>query len=80
VPGYEASAWYGIGAPRGTPAAIMEKLNRAVGASVADPQFSARLANLGATVLAGTSADFGKLIAEETRKWGKVIVAANIKQ
>jgi len=80
LPGYEASAWYGIGAPKGTPAEIMEKLNRAVGASLADPQFGARLAHLGATVLAGTPADFGKLIADETRKWGKVVVAANIKQ
>ena len=80
LPGYEASAWYGIGAPKGTPAAIMEKLNREVGASIADPQFSARLANLGAAVLAGTSADFGKLIADETKKWGKVVLAANIRQ
>jgi len=80
LPGYEASAWYGIGAPKGTPAEIMEKLNRAVGASLADPQFAARLANLGAAVLAGTPADFGKLIADETRKWGKVVVAANIRQ
>ena len=80
LPGYEASAWYGIGAPKGTPAEIMDKLNRAVGASLADHQFAARLAHLGATVLAGTSADFGQLIADETRKWGKVVVAANIKQ
>ena len=80
LPGYEASAWYGIGAPKGTPAEILEKLNREVGASIADPQFSARLANLGAAVLVGTPADFGKLIADETKKWGKVVLAANIKQ
>jgi tripartite-type tricarboxylate transporter receptor subunit TctC len=79
LPGYEASAWFGIGAPRNTPAEIIERLNREVNASLADPKFIARLANLGGTTLPGSSADFGKLIAEETRKWGKVVVAANIK-
>jgi len=79
VPGYEASGWNGICAPRSTPAEIIEKLNKVVNASLADPQLKARLADLGATTLAGSSADFGKLIAEETEKWGKVIRAGNIK-
>jgi tripartite-type tricarboxylate transporter receptor subunit TctC len=79
VPGYEASAWFGIGAPRNTPAELIERLNKEVNISIADPKFKARLANLGGTVLAGSPADFGKLISDETKKWGKVIVAANIK-
>ena len=79
VPGYEASAWFGMGAPKNTPVEIIERLNTEVNASIADPKFQARLANLGGTVLAGSSADFGKLISDETKKWGKVIVAANIK-
>ena len=79
VPGYEASAWFGMGAPKNTPVEIIERLNTAVNASIADPKFQARLANLGGAVLAGSPADFGKLISDETKKWGKVIVAANIK-
>ena len=79
VPGYEASAWFGLGAPKNTPVEIIERLNTEVNASIADPKFQARLANLGGTVLAGSPADFGKLISDETKKWGKVIVAANIK-
>ena len=79
LPGFEASAWYGIGAPKNTPAEIIERLNREVGASIADSKFDARLANLGATVLAGSPGDFAKLISDETRKWGNVILAANIK-
>jgi tripartite-type tricarboxylate transporter receptor subunit TctC len=79
VPGYEASFWTGIGAPKNTPAEVIEKLNTAVNVSIADANLETRLANLGGTVLAGSPADFGKLIAEETKKWGKVIVAANIK-
>ena len=79
VPGYDVSSWYGIGAPKSTPAEIVERLNTAINASIADPKFQARLANLGGTVLAGSPADFGKLISDETKKWGKVIVAANIK-
>ena len=73
VPGYEASAWYGIGAPKNTPAEIIEKLNKEINAALADPKMKARLADLGGTVLAGSPADFGKLIADETEKWGKVI-------
>jgi tripartite-type tricarboxylate transporter receptor subunit TctC len=73
VPGYEASSWYGIGAPKGTPAGIVDTLNRAVNAGLADPKLKARFADLGAAVLAGTPTDFGKLIADETVKWGKVV-------
>ena len=79
VPGYEASAWFGIGAPKNTPAEIIDKLNKEINAGLADPKMKARLADLGGTVLAGSPADFGKLIADETEKWGKVIRAANIK-
>ena len=79
LPGYEASTWYGIGAPKNTPAEIIKRLNTQVNASLADANFQARLANLGATVLPGSPADFAKLIADETMKWGKVIRAANIK-
>jgi tripartite-type tricarboxylate transporter receptor subunit TctC len=79
LPGYEASAWYGIGAPKNTPAELIERLNREVNVSIADPKFKARLANLAGTVLAGSPADFGKLISDETKKWDKVILAANIK-
>jgi tripartite-type tricarboxylate transporter receptor subunit TctC len=79
LPDYEASAWFGIGAPKSTPAELIERLNKEVNIITADPKFKARLANLGGTVLAGSPADFGKLISDETRKWGKVIVAANIK-
>ena len=79
LPGYEASAWWGIAAPKNTPAEIIKTLNTQVNASLADANFQARLANLGATVLAGSPADFGKLIADETEKWGKVVRAANIK-
>jgi tripartite-type tricarboxylate transporter receptor subunit TctC len=79
VPGYEASAWYGIGTPKGTPVEIVDRLNTKINASLADPKLKARLADLGATVLAGSSADLGKLIADETEKWAKVIKFANIK-
>jgi tripartite-type tricarboxylate transporter receptor subunit TctC len=73
VSGYETSAWQGIGAPKNTPAEIIEKLNKEVDAGLSDPKLNARLAGLGGTVLAGSPADFGKLIAEETEKWGKVV-------
>jgi tripartite-type tricarboxylate transporter receptor subunit TctC len=79
VPGYEATAWYGIGAPRATPAEIVDKLNKEVNAALDDPKIKARLADLGGTVFAGSPADFGKFIVEETEKWGNVIRALNIK-
>ena len=79
VPGYEASAWFGIGAPRNTPAEIVDKLNTAVNAMPADPAARARFIGLGASLLPGSAADFGNLIADETQKWGKVIKFAGIK-
>ena len=79
VPGYEKSAFFGLSAPRATPPEIVERLNRDINAMLADPVAKARLAALGGTVLAGSPADFGKLIAEETEKWAKVIKFANIK-
>src|SRR5262245_3145434 len=79
VPGYEARFWYGVGAPKATPAEIVNKLNKEVNAALADPKIKARLADLGGSVLPGSPGDFGKLIADDTEKWGKVIRAANIK-
>jgi len=79
VPGYEASTWFGIVAPTNTPTEIIEKLNNAINAGLADPKIKARLAEMGGMLLAGSPADFGKLIAEETDKWGQVIRTANIK-
>jgi tripartite-type tricarboxylate transporter receptor subunit TctC len=79
VPGYEASGWNGVCAPRNTPVEIIGKLNNVINAALADPKLKARLVDLGATPLAGSAADFGKLIAEETDKWGKLIRAGNIK-
>jgi len=79
VQGYEASSWYGVGAPKGTPADIIDKLNKEINAGLADPKIKTRLADLGGTVLSGSPADFGKLIVDETAKWAKVIRAANIK-
>ena len=79
VPGYETSSWFGIGAPAGTPADIIETLNRETNAGLADPAIKARLADMGCMVLTGSAADFGKLIAAETEKWGKVIRDAGIK-
>jgi tripartite-type tricarboxylate transporter receptor subunit TctC len=79
VPGYEASGWNGICAPKGTPREIVERLNSLINAGLADAHLKMRLANLGAIPLAGSPADFGKLIAEETEKWGKVIRVANLK-
>ena len=73
VPGYEASQWYGVGVPKNTAAEIVDKLNREINAGLADPKMKARLADLGGTVLPGSAADFGKLIAEETEKWAKVV-------
>ena len=79
VPGYEASFWTGIAGPKGMPPEIVDKLNKTVNAGLEDPQVTARLAEWGATALAGSPADFAKFVADETNKWGKVIRAANIK-
>jgi tripartite-type tricarboxylate transporter receptor subunit TctC len=79
VPGYEASQWYGIGAPRNTPAEIVDKLNKEINAAIADPGLKTRLAAVGGEPLPGSPAEFGKLIAEETEKWGSVVRAAGIK-
>jgi tripartite-type tricarboxylate transporter receptor subunit TctC len=79
VPGYEASFWTGVAAPKGTPPEIVDKLNKAVNAALADRVVKGRLAEWGATALAGSPADFGKFVADETEKWGKVIRTANIK-
>ena len=77
--GFEASVWLGIGAPKNTPAEIIDKLNKEINAGLADPKIKARFAALGSTILPGSPGDFGKLIAEETEKWAEVIRAANIK-
>jgi tripartite-type tricarboxylate transporter receptor subunit TctC len=79
VPGYEASAYFGIATPRNTPGEVIEKLNKEINAALADSKFKARFSDLGATVISGSPADFGKLIAGETEKWARVIRAANIK-
>jgi tripartite-type tricarboxylate transporter receptor subunit TctC len=79
VPGYEASAWQGLGAPKNTPTDIIERLNVEVNAALADPRIKARLTDFGASVLVGSTADFAKLIAEETEKWGQLIRASNLK-
>jgi tripartite-type tricarboxylate transporter receptor subunit TctC len=73
VPGYEATSWYGLGAPKGTPLEIIDKLNREVAAILTDPKLKARFLELGATPLTGSPADFGKLVADETEKWAKVV-------
>jgi tripartite-type tricarboxylate transporter receptor subunit TctC len=79
VPGYDASSWFGIGAPKNTSTEIIAKLNKEINEALADPKLKARLIDLGGIILARTPADFGKLIAEDTEKWGKVIRLANIK-
>jgi tripartite-type tricarboxylate transporter receptor subunit TctC len=79
VPGYEASQWYGISAPKNTPADIVGRLNREINAGIADPAMKARFAAIGGEPLPGSPAEFGRLIAEETEKWGKVVRAAGIK-
>ena len=73
VPGYEASAFYGMGVPKGTPPEIIDKLNKEINAALADPNVKARLADLGGMLIPGSPADFGKLVAAETEKWAKVI-------
>jgi tripartite-type tricarboxylate transporter receptor subunit TctC len=79
LPGYEANSWYGIGAPKNTPIEIIDKLNKEINAGLTDPKIKARISELGATAFPSSPADFGKLIAEDTEKWGKVVRAANIK-
>ena len=79
LPGFEATTWFGVGVPKNTPAAIVDRLNNEINAALADPKMRARLADLGGEVLGGSPAQFAKLIADETEKWGKVIRAANIK-
>ena len=79
VPGYEASAWYGIGAPQDTPAEIIEQLNKEINAGLADPKIKARLDDMGGTALTGPASAFGKLIADETEKWAKVVKASGAK-
>ena len=79
VPGYEASVWFGLGVPKGTPAEVINKLNQETNAALTDIKIKARMAESGGTVLPGSPADFGKLIAEETEKWSKVVREANIK-
>jgi len=78
LPGYEATTWYGVGVPKNTPAEIVEQLNKEVNAALADPKMKVRLADLG-VALPGSPAEFGKLIADETEKWAKVIKSAGIK-
>jgi tripartite-type tricarboxylate transporter receptor subunit TctC len=73
VPGYEASSWFGIGAPKNTPPAVVEIINKEVNAALADPKMKAKLADLGGDSLAGSPSDFAQLIAEETEKWGRVV-------
>ena len=79
VPGFEASNWWGVGAPKNTPAEIIRRLNQEINAALADPVIKARFADLGATEFPGSPAEFGKFIADETEKWGKVVRAANIR-
>jgi tripartite-type tricarboxylate transporter receptor subunit TctC len=79
LPGFDAEVYYGIGAPKDTPAEIVERLNKEINAGLADPQFKGRLVELGSMVLPGSTADFGKFITNETEKWAKVVKFANIK-
>jgi len=79
VPGYEASAWYGIGAPRNTPAEIVDTLSREINAGLTDPKIKARLVELGGTLSGGSPAAFGKFIADDAEKWAKVIKFAGVK-
>jgi tripartite-type tricarboxylate transporter receptor subunit TctC len=79
LPGYESSAWFGIGAPRGTSADIVGTLNKEINLALTDPKMKARLAEFGGTVIAGGPGDFGKLIVDETQKWAKVVAFAGIK-
>jgi len=78
VPGYEASAWFGVGVPKGTPPDVIDKLNKEVNAALQDEKVKAKLAELGGVLIPGTPADFGKVVAEETDKWAKVIKSAHV--
>jgi len=73
VAGYEASTWYGVGAPKHTPAEVVDRLNKEINAGLADPKLKARLTELGGMMLTGSSADFGTFISDETQKWAKVV-------
>jgi tripartite-type tricarboxylate transporter receptor subunit TctC len=79
VPGFEARSWWGVGTPKKTPAEIIGRLNQEINAALADPMIKARFVDLGATVFPGSPGEFGKFIADETEKWGKVVRAANIR-
>ena len=79
VPGYAVTGWLGIGAPKGTPPEVIDRLNEAVNAALADPLVMTRMAELGSDILIGSPADFGKLIADETEKWAKVVKFAGLK-
>src|SRR5262249_2704975 len=79
VPGYEMTAWFGVGVPKGTPADIIDKLNREINLGIADPKLQARFVSEAGTAIGGTPADFGRLVAEETEKWARVIRATNMK-
>jgi tripartite-type tricarboxylate transporter receptor subunit TctC len=79
VPGYDASSWWGIGVPRGTPDDVIARLNTEINAGLADPKLKERLTGMGALLLGGTPAEFGKLVADETEKWAKVVRSAGAK-
>jgi tripartite-type tricarboxylate transporter receptor subunit TctC len=79
LPGYEVSVWYGVGAPKNTPSGIIEKLNKEINAVLADPKMKAQLSDLGGTPFPGSPGVFGKFVAAETERWGKVVRAANLK-
>jgi tripartite-type tricarboxylate transporter receptor subunit TctC len=79
VPGFEASSWYGVGAPKNAPTEIIERLNKEINTGLADPRLKGRLAELGGMVLGGSPADFGRLLEAEIEKWGKLIRTAHIK-
>jgi tripartite-type tricarboxylate transporter receptor subunit TctC len=80
VPGYEATTWYGIGAPKATSAAVIEKLNAEINAALGDPDIIARMADLGGTAFPGSPADFARLIADETERWGKAVNFSGAKE
>jgi hypothetical protein len=80
IPGYEVSSWYGVGAPKDTPAEVIDKLNKEISEALADPKVKARLADLGGTVFVMSPSDLGKFIAEDTEKWAKVLREANLKR